>query len=217
MVVSCTGFTAADAEAPTGAAMDTAASIDFAGALGEIGYLACRTMPWLLYTYGVLSSVGAAASPRSSLPFHHHHSQSNPDLLASWSLRGPHESPGPFNRTTRRAIPLTRGWPRGLHANSADAPSLYRVNEASLSFLNNPLTAFSGSARASRPRLRSSECRISGSRSCQILLDSKTIKTIFQILPRLYIGDANMVLLLKFGRLLGSFCVTHQNLFFLAF
>ena len=41
-------------------------------------------------------------------------------------------------------------------ANSADAPSLYRVNEASLSFLNNPLTAFSGSARASRPRLRSS-------------------------------------------------------------
>ena len=136
--------------------MDTAASIDFAGALGEIGYLACRTMPWLLYTYGVLSSVGAAASPRSSLPFHHHHSQSNPDLLASWSLRGPHESPGPFNRTTRRATSLTRGWPRGLHANSADAPSLYRVNEASLSFLNNPLIAFSGSARASRPRLRSS-------------------------------------------------------------
>ena len=50
--------------------MGKAAEIDFAAALGEIGYLACRTMPWLLFTYGVLSSVStpSLAMPNAPVP-----------------------------------------------------------------------------------------------------------------------------------------------------
>ena len=73
---------------------------------------------------GRCSSRGAAATPRSRLA-----PPSSPFSVksSSWSLRGPHTSPGPFNRTTRRAIPLTRGWPRSLDANSADAPPRLRL------------------------------------------------------------------------------------------
>jgi hypothetical protein len=67
-----TDFNPASHDAPPGASPDAAARLDFPSVLGEIGYLAHRTMPWLLYGYGVLSSVArpSAASPHAPTPAH---------------------------------------------------------------------------------------------------------------------------------------------------
>jgi hypothetical protein len=59
-----TDWTAADGPSP-GAISSTMAAVDFSSALGALGYLATRTMPWLLYAFGALGA--ARCSLRLSL------------------------------------------------------------------------------------------------------------------------------------------------------
>jgi hypothetical protein len=60
-----TDFTAADRDAPRGADAGAAARLDFRHANGQVGYVASRTMPGLLFAFGVLSCV---ASPTAAVP-----------------------------------------------------------------------------------------------------------------------------------------------------
>ena len=67
-----TDFTAADRDAPAGADAGAAARLDFRHANGQVGYVAGRTLPGLLFAFGVLSCVAcpSAAIPDAPAPGH---------------------------------------------------------------------------------------------------------------------------------------------------
>jgi hypothetical protein len=67
-----TDFTAADRDAPAGAEAGAAARIDFRHANGQVGYVATRTIPSLLFAFGILASVAcpSAAVPDAPAPGH---------------------------------------------------------------------------------------------------------------------------------------------------
>jgi len=58
-----TGWTASKTEPPDGGVPGKAAHFNFASILGAIGFLATRTMPWLQFAFGVLSTVSTDPSP----------------------------------------------------------------------------------------------------------------------------------------------------------